>query len=66
MDVVGRTAVTGTTLLDFRLSIPPADARNGLLQHEEQKHARYPTHVDGRRVTLLQPGFQIPPGISIN
>ena len=62
MDVVGRTAMTGTTLLDFRLSIPPADAaaRNGLMQHEEQKHARYPTFIRTERRTneRKEPGIE--------
>ena len=58
MDVVARSAVSGTTLIDFRLSIPPRTASEGLLRHEELKYARYPVHVDGTRVTnaIFLPG----------
>lgn len=51
MDVVARSALSGTTLIDFRVSIPPRTASDGLLRHEEMKYARYPVHVHGARVT---------------
>ena len=58
MDVVARSAVSGTTLIDFRLSIPPRTGSEGLLRHEELKYARYPVHVDGARITnaIFLPG----------
>ena len=59
MDVISRSAHAGTTLIDFRLSIPPADMQNTLLKHEERKHSRYPLHNNGARVcnAMFIPGI---------